>query len=70
MSLINPRLPPVKSVMDGVTRIGDHFLDENEGYESDQLRDDYAENQVPEPLDSTPPPPPWAIEDVEAIDKQ
>ena len=51
MSLIDLRLPLMKiSAMDGVTRIGDHFLDENEGYESDQLRDDYAENQVPEPL--------------------
>jgi hypothetical protein len=50
--------------MDGVIRIGDHFLDENEGYESDQLRDDYAEHEVPEPLDPTPSRPPWPIADV------
>jgi hypothetical protein len=56
--------------MNGVTRIGDHFIDENEGYESDQLRDDYAENQVPEPLDPIPPPPPWITEHIEPTDKQ
>jgi hypothetical protein len=56
--------------MDGVIRIGDHFLDENQGYESDQLRDDYAEHQVPQPLDPTPPPPPWPIEDVKPNDTE
>jgi hypothetical protein len=53
----------------GITRIGDHVLDEDEDYESDQLRDDAEENGVPEPFEPMPPPSPGMIID-DAVDPE
>jgi len=49
--------------MEGIRRIGDHFIDLDNDYESDQLRDDAEEHRAPEPLEPLPPPlPPDASE--------